>query len=60
VSPSGLRTYCFDIDETICTNTAGDYASVKPHESLIDHVNALYAAGQVISFFTARGSTGGL
>jgi len=60
MSQLGVQTYCFDIDGTICTDTDGDYASAKPFKSRIDHVNALYAAGKVISFFTARGSTTGI
>ena len=57
---TSVKTYCFDIDGTICTNTDGDYASAKPFESRINHINALYNAGHTISFFTARGSTTGI
>ena len=57
---TSVKTYCFDIDGTICTNTDGDYASAKPFGSRIDHINALYDAGHTISFFTARGSTTGI
>jgi uncharacterized HAD superfamily protein len=55
-----VKTYCFDIDGTICSNTDGDYASAKPFKSRILHVNALYDAAHTISFFTARGSTTGI
>jgi hypothetical protein len=54
------KTYCFDIDGTICTNTDGDYESAQPFESRIAHVNSLFAAGNQISLFTARGSTTGI
>jgi len=57
---TSVKTYCFDIDGTICTNTDGEYASAKPFGSRIDHINALYDAGHTISFFTARGSTTGI
>ena len=57
---TSVKTYCFDIDGTICTNTDGDYASAKPFGSRIDHINALYDSGHTISFFTARGSTTGI
>ena len=57
---TSVKTYCFDIDGTICTNTDGHYALAEPFESRIDHVNALYDAGHIISFFTARGSTTGI
>jgi hypothetical protein len=52
---TSVKTYCFDIDGTICTNTDGEYASAKPFESRIDHINALYDSGHTISFFTAKG-----
>ena len=57
---TSVKTYCFDIDGTICSNTNGDYASAKPFKSRILHVNALYDAAHTISFFTARGSTTGI
>jgi len=60
VNQTGVKTYCFDIDGTICTDTNGDYASAKPFELRIAHVNALHGAGNTISFFTARGSTTGI
>lgn len=60
MNPIRVKTYCVDIDGTICTNTDGDYALAKPFESRIHHVNALYDAGHTISFFTARGSTTGI
>jgi len=55
-----VKTYCFDIDGTICTQTNGDYASAKPFVTRIAHVNALHDAGNTISLFTARGSTTGI
>jgi len=54
------KTYCFDIDGTLCTNTDGDYEAAQPFESRIEHVNSLYAAGHTVSLFTARGSTTGI
>ena len=60
MTPKGAKTYCFDIDGTICTNTDGDYELAEPFESRIEHVNSLYAAGHIISVFTARGSTTGI
>jgi len=57
MSQPSVKTYCFDIDGTICTDTNGDYALAKPFESRIAHVNALYLEGHTIKFFTARGST---
>jgi hypothetical protein len=54
------KTYCFDIDGTLCTNTDGDYEAAQPFTSRIEHVNALFTAGHTISLFTARGSTTGI
>lgn len=52
--------YCFDIDGTLCTNTEGAYESAEPLPSMIEQVNALYAANHRIILFTARGSTTGI
>ncbi len=60
MSQPGVKTYCFDIDGTICTDTNGNYDSAKPFKLRIEHINALYAAGNTISLFTARGSTTGI
>ena len=52
-----LKTYCFDIDGTICSNTEGDYANAQPHKKRIDNINELYDLGNKIIYYTARGST---
>ena len=52
--------YCFDIDGTICTNTDGAYDQAVPIVSRIDHINKLYESGNMIKYFTARGSTTGI
>lgn len=54
-----MKTYCFDIDGTICTNTFGKYNDAKPYIDRINEVNKLYNNGNRIIFFTARGSTTG-
>ena len=51
------KTYVFDIDGTICTNTYGDYENVEPYNERIKYINNLYADGNKIIMFTARGST---
>ncbi|HWE52225.1 MAG TPA: hypothetical protein VG273_20690 [Bryobacteraceae bacterium] len=53
-------TYCFDIDGTLCTNTEGQYESAEPFPEVIEEVNRLAAAGNVIILHTARGSTTGI
>ena len=47
--------YVFDIDQTICLTTNGDYNKSKPMQSRIDKVNELYDEGHTIIFQTARG-----
>ncbi len=55
-----MKTYCFDIDGTICTNTNGRYDEAEPFADVIAAINALYAQGHEIIFFTARGSKTGI
>ena len=59
-SVADLKTYCFDIDGTLCTNTEGKYETAEPFAERIQKVNALYAEGHTIVLFTARGSTTGV
>ena len=54
-----MKTYCFDLDGTLCTNTGGAYAEAKPILERISIVNNLYNNGSEIIIFTARGSTTG-
>ena len=53
-------TYCFDIDGTICSNTEGSYKEASPYNDIIGKINKLYYEGNIIYFFTARGSTTGI
>jgi hypothetical protein len=50
-----LKTYVFDIDGTVCTNTYGDYQSAEPLVDRIAIVNSLYDQGHTIFMLTARG-----
>ncbi len=52
-----IKTYCFDIDGTICQNTYGKYELAKPIQERINFINELYKEGSEIIMFTARGST---
>lgn len=54
-----LKTYCFDLDGTLCTNTEGNYEQALPIENRIKVVNRLFDEGHTILIFTARGSTTG-
>mgnify|MGYP003125561784 CR=1 FL=1 len=48
------KTYVFDIDGTLCSNTEGDYEKATPFASRISKVNDLYNNNTII-LFTARG-----
>jgi len=51
-------TYCFDLDGTLCTQTApGSYKDAVPYKNAITAVNKLYEQGHTIIIDTARGST---
>ena len=50
------KTYCVDIDGTICSPTVGrDYHTAKPWKNRIRAINKLYDDGHKIIYFTARG-----
>jgi capsule biosynthesis phosphatase len=49
------KTFCVDIDGTICTHTGGMYAKAEPLKERIEQINKLYDMGHKIVFFTARG-----
>ena len=51
-----LKTYCVDIDGTICSPTVGrDYHKATPWKDRISKINKLYDEGNTIIYFTARG-----
>jgi hypothetical protein len=52
-----MKTYCFDLDGTLCTNTEGDYENSTPFVERINVVNKLYDDGNTILIDTARGAT---
>ena len=52
-----MKTYVFDIDGTICTNTNGKYELAQPYKERILYINNLFKEGNYIKYFTARGST---
>ena len=54
------KTYCFDIDGTLCNNTEGAYAEAQPFNDRIAVVNKLYEDGNQILLLTARGATTGI
>jgi len=50
-----LKTYIFDIDDTICRTNGSDYDNSRPILERIAVVNELYDQGHTIFFLTARG-----
>lgn len=55
-----MKTYCFDLDGTLCTITPGEYADANPIFERIQVVNELFELGHEIVIHTARGSTTGI
>lgn len=51
------KTFCFDLDGTLCTNTNGEYDKALPIQNRIKIVNRLYREGHKIIIESARGST---
>lgn len=55
-----FKTFCFDLDGTLCTNTEGAYKNANPYIERILEVNKLYSLGHTIIILTARGFTTGI
>lgn len=49
-----MKTFCFDLDGVLCTNTWGEYDKANPISLAINKVNLLYDKGHKIIIFTAR------
>ena len=45
-----------DIDETICHSVVGQYDTAEPIVENINRINKLYNDGNIIIYWTARGS----
>jgi len=50
-----LKTIVVDIDNTICSQTYGDYSKAQPYPNRISRINSLYDNGYKVIYFTARG-----
>jgi uncharacterized cupin superfamily protein len=59
-----IKTYCFDLDGTICSqepdNKQAAYNQAVPFPKVIERMGALYDNGHTIKIFTARGSATGI
>ena len=49
-----MKTFCFDLDGVICSNTFGNYAEAIPFQKAIDKINQLAEDGNKIIIFTSR------
>jgi hypothetical protein len=49
-----MKTLCFDIDGTICTQTLSEYALARPIDEAREVINRLYDEGFRIVFCTSR------
>tara|TARA_B100001057_G_C22406519_1_gene778019 strand:- start:259 stop:618 length:360 start_codon:yes stop_codon:yes gene_type:complete len=47
-------TFCFDLDNTICTTKGSSYSKSKPRTDVIKLINNLYDRGHIIKINTAR------
>ena len=50
-----MRSYCFDLDGTLCETDGMDYEAARPIWRRIERVNVLYERGHHITIDTARG-----
>jgi len=54
------KTYCFDIDNTICITDGTEYKNSKPLINRIEQVNSLKREGNKVILYTARGFVSGI
>jgi len=57
---NALKTFCFDLDDTLCETSGCDYENSKPYKDRIKFVNKLYEQGHTILIDSARGSGTGI
>ncbi len=48
------KTFCFDLDNTLCITQDSDYGKSKPKKTAIKTVNYLFEQGHTIKIYTAR------
>ena len=48
------KTFCFDLDNTLCTTFGKDYSRAKAKKNAIKTVNYLFEKGHTIKINTAR------
>lgn len=55
-----IKTYCFDLDNTMCATQGNDYQNSQPYIKVIEIINKLYNSNNKIIIYTARGGTSGI
>ncbi len=48
------KTFCFDIDNTICKTVGSNYSKSVPKKKVIKLINKLYTEGNTIKILSAR------
>ena len=48
------KTFCFDLDNTLCKTEKNNYSKSKPIKKAIKVVNFLFNKGYIIKIYTAR------
>lgn len=48
------KTFCFDLDNTICRTIGNNYKLSKPNFNAVKRINSLFESGHKIKLFTAR------
>jgi carbamoyl-phosphate synthase large subunit len=51
-----MKTWAFDMDNTICLTLGTDYEHAIPRHNIIEKINKLYKSGRHVIIFTGRGS----
>ena len=54
------KKYFIDMDNTLCFTCGNDYVNSKPIEERIRYLNKLKEEGNIVTIWTARGSTSGI
>lgn len=49
-----IKTFCFDLDNTLCSTKGNDYDKSKPKKKAVKIINLLYDKGHFIKIYTAR------
>ena len=48
------KTFCFDLDNTLCNTTGNKYSKSTPKKEAIKTLNFLFEKGHIIKIYTAR------